>query len=82
MYVCMYVCIYIYIYIYMYMYVYIYMYVCIIIVMIAMQAQGAARESQRSEKGEVLLRGVGTPQYFSILGKNSACHVPICAAAA
>ena len=35
-----------------------------------------------SEKGEVLLRGVGTLRYFSILSENSACQVPICAVAA
>ena len=34
------------------------------------------------EKGEVLPRGVGTLWYFWILGENSACRVPICAAAA
>ena len=35
-----------------------------------------------SEKGEVLLRGVGTLRYLLILGENSACQVPICAVAA
>ena len=29
-----------------------------------------------SEKGEVLLRGVGTLRYVLILGENSACPVP------
>ena len=33
-------------------------------------------------RGEVLLRGVGTLRYLSILGENSACQVPICAVAA
>ena len=35
-----------------------------------------------SEKGEVLLRGVGTLRYVLILSENSACQVPICAVAA
>ena len=35
-----------------------------------------------SEKGEVLLRGVGTLRYLLILSKNSPCQVPICAVAA
>ena len=35
-----------------------------------------------SEKGEVLLRGVGTLRLLLILGENSACQVPICAVAA
>ena len=35
-----------------------------------------------SEKGEVLLRGVGTLRYVLILSDNSACQVPICAVAA
>ena len=35
-----------------------------------------------SEKGEVLLRGVGTLQFFLILSENSACQVPSCAVAA
>ena len=35
-----------------------------------------------SEKGEVLLRGVGTLRYLLILSENSACQVPICAVAA
>ena len=38
--------------------------------------------SQFSEKGEVLLRGVGTLRYLLILGDISACRVPICAVAA
>ena len=38
--------------------------------------------SLRSEKGEVLLSGVGTLRYLLILGENSACQVPICAVAA
>ena len=38
-------------------------------------ARGGA---QGSEKGEVLLRGVGTLRYLLILGENSACQVPIC----
>ena len=33
------------------------------------------------EKGEVLLRGVGTLRYFSILSEDSACQVSICAVA-
>ena len=36
----------------------------------------------QSEKGEVLLRGVGTLRYALILSENSACQVPICAVAA
>ena len=35
-----------------------------------------------SEKGEVLLRGVGTLRYSLILSESSACQVPICAVAA
>ena len=35
-----------------------------------------------SEKGEMLLRGVGTLRYLLILSDNSACQVPICAVAA
>ena len=35
-----------------------------------------------SEKGEVLLRGVGTLRYVLILGEISACQVHICAVAA
>ena len=35
-----------------------------------------------SEKGEVLLRGVGTLRYLLVLSNNSACQVPICAVAA
>ena len=35
-----------------------------------------------SEKGEVILRRVGTLRYVSILSENSACQVPICAVAA
>ena len=34
-----------------------------------------------SEKGEVLLRGVGTLRHYSILSEHSACQVPICAVA-
>ena len=34
------------------------------------------------EKGEVLLRGVGTLRYLLILSENSACQAPICAGAA
>ena len=39
-------------------------------------------DAQMSEKGEVLLRGVGTLCSFLILSENSACQVPICAVAA
>ena len=49
-----------------YIYIYIYIY--------------TARLS--SEKGEVLLRGVGTLRHLLILTENSACQVPICAVAA
>ena len=35
-----------------------------------------------SEKGEVLLRGVGTLRYVLILSENSARQAPICAVAA
>ena len=38
--------------------------------------------SRLSEKGEVLLRGIGTLRYLLILRVNSACQVPICAVAA
>ena len=37
---------------------------------------------QTSEKGEVLLRGVGALRYVVILCENSACEVRICAVAA
>ena len=48
------------------------------------KARGAAliRDGQTSEKGEVILRGVGTLRYLLILSENSACQVPICAVAA
>ena len=59
--------IYIYIYIYTYTYAYVYIYIYIYIYMY---------------KGEVLLRGVGTPRHLLILGENPACQVPICAAPA
>ena len=36
----------------------------------------------RSEKGEVLLRGVGTLRYLSILSESCAFQAPICAVAA
>ena len=39
-------------------------------------------EISRSEKGEVLLRNVGTLRYVLILRDNSACQVPIRAVAA
>ena len=35
-----------------------------------------------SEKGEVLLGGIGTLRYLFTLSENSACQVPICAVAA
>ena len=43
---------------------------------------GSMRKSLILEKGEVLLRGVGTLRYVSILSEDSACQVPICAVAA
>ena len=50
--------------------------------------ESEARKSQvrewpaLSEKGEVLLRRVGTLRYVLILSENSACQVPIYAVAA
>ena len=41
-----------------------------------------AADEAGSEKGEVLLRGVGTLWYLLILRENSACQVPICVVAA
>ena len=38
--------------------------------------------SQQTRKGEVLLGGVSTLRYLSILGESSACRVPIRAVAA
>ena len=46
------------------------------------EVPGAGRRRPRSqrgppEKGEVLLRGVGTLRYLFILSDNSACQVPM-----
>ena len=35
----------------------------------------SGRDARGSEKGEVLLRGVGTLRYLFILGENSACRI-------
>ena len=48
----------------------------------ARDAVGLGGRSLRSEKGEVLPRGVGTLRYSLILSETSACQVPICAVAA
>ena len=47
-----------------------------------MRQGGRETDSRTFEKGEVLLRGVGTLRYLLILSENSACQVPICAVAA
>ena len=43
---------------------------------------GARRGGRFLEKGEVLLRGVGTLRYLLIRSESSACQIPICAVAA
>ena len=80
------------------MYVYIYIYISTLIQTINFWALGqlsrpaevwqvrpeaSPKEAvRRSEKGKVLLRGIGTPRFFFVLSENSACQVPICAVAA
>ena len=79
---------------YVYIYIYIYMcYTCMYIYIYIYMYMNKSRERQREknlqagsapwlrEKGEVLLRGVGTLRYVLILGENSACRVPTCAVA-
>ena len=83
--------IYIYIYI-LHTYTYIDIYICICIYQVGGGGEVAvarlwilSRDTRRSlvsERGEVLLRGVGTLRECLILGENSACRVPICAVAA
>ena len=89
-YICMYVYIYIYIYILAYT-TYIYIYIWLLLadprdpvlsrpIVLDDIMLGTALLSW--EKGEVLLRGVGTLGYLLILSEDSACQVPICAVAA
>ena len=66
--ICMYVCMYIYIYIHVYVYIYIYIYTCIHThVMYTGEPRWELErrgEGGKSEKGEVLLRGVGTLRHL------------------
>ena len=71
MYVCMCICMSVYlylsiypsIYLSLYTYIHIYIYICIYIY-IYIYTWAQSRHGRRSEKGEVLLRGVGTQQLF------------------
>ena len=55
---------------------------CVYIIYIYIYIYIHTHHCRQSEKGEVLLRGVGTLHFVSNLGENSACQVPICAVAA
>ena len=65
-----------------YIYIYIYMYTTHLLRYTCMYYHISTHTHLISEKGEVLLRWVGTVQYVLVLSENSACQVPICALAA
>ena len=78
-------------YIYVYIYIYIYRWWCACGLSTRRRSQRAAerlftwtapRNPSRSERGEVLLRGIGTLRYCLVLIETLLVKMPICAVAA